>query len=104
MPENNPLHDDMRVREYLPRARLRPDKPTSRDRVEDVIAQFDLGDVQGRMIGELSKGFRQRVGLADALVHEPELLILDEPTIGLDPHRNRTVRQHIKELGKTILF
>ena len=102
MPENNPLHEDMRVREYLKfRARLKGlDRPTSRDRVEDVIEQFDLSQVQGRMIGELSKGFRQRVGLADALVHEPELLILDEPTIGLDPHQIRTVRQHIKELGK----
>ena len=101
MPENNPLHEDMRVREYLKfRARLKGlNRQDSRDRVGDVMEQLSLTDVQHRMIGALSKGYRQRVGLADALVHEPELLILDEPTIGLDPHQIRTVRQHIKELG-----
>ena len=102
MPENNPLHSDMRVREYLKfRARLKGlNRPDSRDRVDDVVGQFALGEVERQMIGTLSKGYRQRVGLADALVHEPELLILDEPTIGLDPHQIRAVRQHIKELGK----
>ena len=102
MPENNPLHEDMRVREYLKfRAHLKGlNRAESRDRVDDVMEQLSLTDVQHRMIGALSKGYRQRVGLADALVHEPELLILDEPTIGLDPHQIRTVRQHIKELGR----
>src|SRR5437660_4419291 len=103
MPENNPLHLDMRVREYLKfRARLKGlGIGRSRARVEVVTEQCGLTDVSRRIIGHLSKGYRQRVGLADALVHEPELIILDEPTIGLDPHQIRSVRQLIKNLGRT---
>ena len=108
MPENNPLHHDMRVREYLKfRARLKGlSTSRSRQRVDAVIAQCGLSEVSKRIIGQLSKGYRQRVGLADALVHEPELIILDEPTIGLDPNQIRSVRQLIKELGRrhTILL
>jgi ABC-2 type transport system ATP-binding protein len=63
------------------------------------MEQCGLADVGRRIIGQLSKGYRQRVGLADALVHEPELIILDEPTIGLDPHQIRSVRQLIKSLA-----
>jgi ABC-2 type transport system ATP-binding protein len=102
MPENNPLHPEMRVREYLKfRARLKGlSHSRSRERVDAVITQCDLENVSKRIIGHLSKGFRQRVGLADALVHEPELIILDEPTIGLDPSQIRSVRQLIKELGR----
>jgi len=101
MPENNPLHQDMRVREYLKfRARLKGlGGSRCRDRVGSVITQCGLEDVSRRIIGHLSKGYRQRVGLADALVHEPELIILDEPTIGLDPNQIRSVRQVIKDLG-----
>jgi len=103
MPENNPLHGDMRVREYLRfRARLKGlGRRRARERVDVVMAQCGLTDVAKRIVGQLSKGYRQRVGLADALVHEPELIILDEPTIGLDPHQIRSVRQLVKELGKT---
>lgn len=102
MPENNPLHQDMRVREYLKfRARLKGlDRKQSRRRVDIVLEQCGLTDVQRRVIGQLSKGFRQRVGLADAIVNEPELIILDEPTIGLDPNQIRSVRQLIKGLAK----
>jgi len=101
MPENNPLHLDMRVREYLKfRARLKGlGFRRSRKRVEVVMRQCGLTDVSRKIIGHLSKGYRQRVGLADALVHEPELIILDEPTIGLDAHQIRSVRQLIKELA-----
>jgi ABC-2 type transport system ATP-binding protein len=102
MPENNPLHPDMRVREYLKfRARLKGlGRKQSRQRVDVVMEQCGLGDVSRRIIGQLSKGYRQRVGLADALVHEPELIILDEPTIGLDPNQIRSVRQLIKSLAE----
>ena len=101
MPENNPLHLEMRVREYLKfRARLKGlSRQRSRERVDVVMEQCSLADVSRRIIGQLSKGYRQRVGLADALVHEPELIILDEPTIGLDPHQMRAVRQLIKSLA-----
>jgi ABC-2 type transport system ATP-binding protein len=102
MPENNPLHEDMRVREYLKfRARLKGlNTKKSRERVDRVMEQCGLVDVQKRIIGQLSKGYRQRVGIADAIVHEPELIILDEPTLGLDPSQIRSLRQLIKELGK----
>lgn len=101
MPENNPLHQDMRVREYLKfRARLKGlGLRRSRERVDTVMEQCGLTEVARRIIGQLSKGFKQRVGLADALVHEPELIILDEPTIGLDPNQIRSVRQLIKSLA-----
>lgn len=101
MPENNPLHTDMRVREYLKfRARLKGlNRVRCRERVDVVMEECGLTDVSRKIIGQLSKGYRQRVGLADALVHEPELIILDEPTIGLDPQQIRSVRQLIKNLG-----
>ena len=108
MPENNPLHMDMRVKEYLKvRARLKGlSMGETRERVDTVLQQCSLTDVHRRIIGQLSKGYKQRVGLADALVHEPELIILDEPTIGLDPNQIRSFRQLIKDLGKrhTILL
>ena len=101
MPENNPLHLDLRVREYLNfRARLKGlTSSRCRCRVDTVMEQCGLAEVSRRIIGQLSKGYRQRVGLADALVHEPELIILDEPTIGLDPNQIRAVRQLIKGLA-----
>ena len=103
MPENNPLHLDMRVREYLKfRARLKGlGIRQSRERVAIVMEQCGLTHVSRRIIGQLSKGYRQRVGLADALVHEPELIILDEPTVGLDPNQIRAVRQLIKDLSRS---
>ena len=102
MPENNPLHPEMRVREYLKfRARLKGlDRKRCRERVDMVIEQCGLKDVTRKIIGHLSKGYRQRVGLADSLVHEPELIILDEPTIGLDPKQIRSVRSLIKSLAQ----
>ena len=103
MPENNPLHNEMRVREYLKfRARLKGlSRAAVRERVDTVLQQCSLTDVSKRIIGQLSKGYKQRVGLADAIVHEPDLIILDEPTIGLDPHQIRLVRQLIKSLAGT---
>ncbi len=102
MPEANPLHKDMRVREYLKfRANLKGlSRQKTRERMDVVLQQCGLTNDSRRIIGHLSKGYQQRVGLADALIHEPELIILDEPTIGLDPNQIRAVRQLIKDLGQ----
>ena len=108
MPENVPLYTDMRVTEYLNyRAALKGVKGRRiRERVGDVKELCNLKEVENKVIDTLSKGYRQRVGLADALVHDPDLLILDEPTSGLDPNQIRQVRELIKNLGKrhTILL
>ena len=101
LPENVPLYDDMRVREYLLyRAKLKEIPRTERKkRLSEIIEKCWIGDVENRLIGQLSKGYRQRVGLAGAMVHNPPIVILDEPTIGLDPNQIRQVRRLIKELG-----
>jgi ABC-2 type transport system ATP-binding protein len=108
MPENVALYPEMRVQEYLEyRAALKGVRGRrNRQRVNAVKELCNLRDVERKLIGALSKGYRQRVGLADALLHDPDLLILDEPTIGLDPNQIRQVRQLIKDLGQrhTILL
>src|SRR5947209_13846199 len=108
MPENVPLYNDMRVTEYLNYRAALKGVPSRRmaERVGDVKELCGLKEVEKKIIGALSKGYRQRVGLADALVHEPDLLILEEPTSGLDPNQIRQVRDLIKNLGKqhTILL
>jgi len=102
LPENVPLYPEMRVGEYLDfRSRLKRVPRGDRSRaIADAMERCGLGEVSERIIGQLSKGFRQRLGLADALLARPPILILDEPTVGLDPNQIREVRQLIRELGK----
>jgi ABC-2 type transport system ATP-binding protein len=102
LPEHVPLHHEMRVSEYLSfRAALKgvPHAKVGKA-VDDAVEACIIGDVRSRVIGQLSKGYRQRVGLADALVSDPPILILDEPTIGLDPTQIREIRRLIRELGR----
>lgn len=104
LPENNPLYLDMYVREYL-RFNASVHK-ISMDEVEKVIVKVGLTPEAHKKINQLSKGYRQRVGLAAALLHNPEVLILDEPTTGMDPNQLAEIRSLIKEVGKdkTVLF
>jgi len=102
LPENVPLYPEMRVDEFL---RFRADveevpRGEVQARIEDVVERCLIGDVRRQVIGTLSKGFRQRVGLAGALIHQPPVLILDEPTVGLDPNQIIKVRELITELGR----
>lgn len=100
LPEHNPLYPDMYIREYLLHiARLYPGIHP-RQRVDEIIGLTGLTPEMGKKIGQLSKGYRQRVGLAQALVHDPEVLILDEPMTGLDPNQLEEIRNLIVETSK----
>jgi len=103
LPENGPLYADMTPRTLLNFfAYLRGMSPRQFDeRFQSVVHTCNLESVLGKPIGKLSKGFRQRVGMAQALLHDPDVLILDEPTAGLDPNQIREVRKMIRELGKS---
>ena len=104
LPEHNPLYLEMYIREYLQfNAEV---YKVSKDRIEEVIEQIGLSPQAHKKIGQLSKGYRQRVGLAAALLHNPQVLILDEPTTGLDPNQFQEIRKLIREIGKdkTILL
>ena len=106
LPEMNPLYPDMNVLDYLDySARLRGvEKTKIQTRIKDMVQVCGLSSVRHKDIGELSKGYKQRVGLAQALLHEPEVLILDEPTSGLDPNQIVEIRNLIKQLGLAKTF
>ena len=106
LPENGPLYEEMTpitLLNFFGDARSL-DESTKKDRISEVIEQCALQTVLNKPIGKLSRGFRQRVGMANVLLHEPDVLIMDEPTAGLDPNQVLEVRKTIKGLGKTILL
>lgn len=102
LPENNPLYTDMPVMDYLHfcAALQGVEKARIQDRIRAMVKVCGLNAEKHKKIGELSKGYRQRVGLAQAMIHDPEVLILDEPTTGLDPNQIVEIRKLIRELGK----
>ncbi|MBX9892207.1 MAG: gliding motility-associated ABC transporter ATP-binding subunit GldA [Chitinophagaceae bacterium] len=106
LPESNPLYYDMYVKEYLAFIAGVHQLAQAKQRIADVIALTGLQVEQHKKLGQLSKGYKQRAGLAAALIHQPEVLILDEPTTGLDPNQIQEIRQVIKAQGadKTVLF
>ena len=101
LPEHNPLYLDMYVKEYLSFVASIYKIKNKKDRVKEMISLVGLDIEQNKKIGALSKGYRQRVGLAQAIIHDPEVLILDEPTSGLDPNQLVDIRQLILNIGKT---
>ena len=103
MPEGVPLYTDLTVKEFVTyMAEIkRVDKKTKKEKVERIIEQTGLKEVEKKLVKNLSRGYKQRVSMAGALVGEPKILILDEPTVGLDPKQITEIRNLIKELGKT---